>query len=143
MGYFAFMERIDALLMGRRTFEKVCSFDIDWPYNKPVYVLSNSLAEVPKELQDKVILVKGELDEVLRHINSQNLHRLYIDGGQLIQSFIAENKIDEMIITSIPVLLGGGVRLFGETAHEQWLKLERSVVYNNQIVQNHYKRIVD
>ena len=71
MGYGAFMNRVDALLMGRRTFEKICSFDMDWPYEKPVYVLSNTLSEVSEAYKGKVHLVKGELKAVLAHIHSK------------------------------------------------------------------------
>jgi dihydrofolate reductase len=143
MGYGAFMNRVDALLMGRRTFEKICSFDMDWPYEKPVYVLSNTLSEVSEAYKGKVHLVKGELKAVLAHIHSKNHLKLYIDGGQLIQSFLAKNLIDEMIITTMPVLLGGGVRLFGHMPEEQWFTLVKSTVCMDQIVQNHYKRSAD
>ena len=51
MGYNAFMSGIDALVMGRKTFETVCGFDIDWPYEKPVFVLTNSLTEIEEKLK--------------------------------------------------------------------------------------------
>ena len=43
MGYVEFNKGIDALVMGRTTFETVLGFDVDWPYSKPVFVLSNKL----------------------------------------------------------------------------------------------------
>lgn len=43
MGYVKFEEKIDALVIGRGTFETVLGFDVDWPYHKPVFVLSNKL----------------------------------------------------------------------------------------------------
>ena len=48
MGYIEFTNNIDALIMGRTTFEIVCGFDVDWPYDKPVFVLSRTLSEIPK-----------------------------------------------------------------------------------------------
>ena len=69
MGYSRFTEQIDALVMGRRTFETVCGFDIDWPYQKPVFVLSNTLEEIPEKLKDKAQLVKGTLIDVLDEVN--------------------------------------------------------------------------
>lgn len=115
MGYTEFMSGIDALVMGRNTFETVCSFDMEWPYTKPVYVLSNSLDRIPAEFSGKAQLVNGKLKNVLELIRSAGHHDLYIDGGRTIQNFLKEDLIDEMIITVIPVLLGGGVPLFGET----------------------------
>ena len=53
-GYSDFMENIDALVMGRNTYEVVLGFDIPWPYTKPVFVLSNFLESIPDELQEKV-----------------------------------------------------------------------------------------
>jgi dihydrofolate reductase len=61
IGYAKFTSEIDALIMGRTTYETVLGFDIDWPYQKPVFVLSNTLTEIPKELEDKVFLAKGTL----------------------------------------------------------------------------------
>ena len=50
------MHGLDALVMGRTTFETVCGFDIDWPYTKPVFVLSNSLDEIPMTMQSRLSL---------------------------------------------------------------------------------------
>ena len=91
MGYSRFTEQIDALVMGRRTFETVCGFDIDWPYQKPVFVLSNTLEEIPEKLKDKAQLVKGTLIDVLDEVNQSGYYRLYIDGGATIQSFLKED----------------------------------------------------
>lgn len=64
MGYSSFMENIDALVMGRTTFETVCSLDMDWPYQKPVFVLSNSMSEIPHNLKNNVFLINGELESI-------------------------------------------------------------------------------
>jgi dihydrofolate reductase len=53
------MEQVDALVMGRTTFETVCGFDTDWPYDKPVFVLSTKLKEIPTAYENKAFLVKG------------------------------------------------------------------------------------
>lgn len=140
MGYVDFMANTDALLMGRTTFETVCGFDVDWPYTKPVYVLSNSLTEVPEEYDGKVWLVKGPLPEVLQQIHDRGHYRLYIDGGTTITSFLAEGLIDEMVITVFPVLLGGGHRLFGALPQEQDFELVGSKISLGKLVQSHYRR---
>jgi dihydrofolate reductase len=139
-GYNAFIERVDALVMGRKTFETVCSFDIEWPYTKPVFVLSSTMAEVPEKYKGKVELVTGKLSDVLETINSKGYESLYIDGGSCIQSFLKEDLIDELIVSSFPILLGGGAPLFGNLPKDQVYELVKSEVMLGQIVQSHYKR---
>ncbi len=141
MGYDEFTSQIDALVMGRITFETVCGFDIDWPYQKPVFVISNTLEEIPKKFTNKAHLVKGSLTDVLRQIHRRGYSRLYIDGGITIQSFLKEDLIDEMIITIIPILLGSGSPLFSYLPKELEFECTRSEVYLNKIVQNHFRRI--
>lgn len=140
MGYNEFMSTIDALVMGRTTFETVCSFDMEWPYSQPVFVLSNSLKEIPTDYQDKVFLVKGSLSNVLEQIHGKGYHQLYIDGGMTIQNFLKEGLIDEMIITTIPILLGGGYPLFSDLDTPQNFELVHSKIYLSNVVQNYYKR---
>ncbi|RJX71024.1 dihydrofolate reductase [Vibrio sinensis] len=140
MGFNAHMERIDALVMGRNTFEMVLSFGVDWPYSKPVYVLSNTLTSVPAGYEDKVSLIKGELDGVIATLNQQGYHNLYIDGGVTVQQFLEQDLIDEMIISTIPVLLGGGVSLFGSLPEYVNFTLKSSTILLDEIVQSHYLR---
>jgi len=141
MGYVEFNTEIDALVMGRTTFETVLGFGIDWPYDKTVFVLSNTLTEVPKELKGKVQLVKGSLQEVLKIIHDQGYYRLYIDGGGTIQSFLKEDLIDEMVITTIPVLLGGGTPLFSGLSQQLHFECIATKRYLDKIAQNHYRRV--
>jgi dihydrofolate reductase len=141
MGYSEFMADIDALVIGRTTFQTVLSFDIDWPYQKPVFVLSTTLKSVPKVLEDRVFIVNGSIKEILDHIHSKGYQNLYIDGGRTIQSFLKEDLVDEMIITVIPILLGGGTSLFGELEHPLNFKCIETKVYLDQVVQNHFERI--
>ncbi len=140
MGYADFISQVDALVMGRKTFETVCNFDIDWPYKQPVFVLSNTLKKMPDQYTDKAFLTKGSLQEVLEHIHNQGYHRLYIDGGVTIQQFLKEDLIDEMIITIIPVLLGGGYPLFSQLPETLTFECTQSKRYLDKVVQNHFIR---
>lgn len=140
MGYVEFTNGIDALVMGRTTFETVIGFDVPWPYNKPVFVLSNKLNEIPESHKEKAFLVKGTLMEILDQIHKKGFHKLYIDGGTTIRNFLKEDLIDEMVLTTIPVLLGGGSSLFTELPNELKFELIETKRYLNQITQNHYKR---
>lgn len=140
MGWGNFMQGVDALVMGRTTFETVCGFDIEWPYKKHVFVLSNSLSEIPEKFREHASLVKGPLTEVLAQIHAQGHHHLYIDGGRTIQSFLAEDLIDEMVITIIPILLGGGAPLFGHLEEQLQFNCTHTERFSNGMVQNHYER---
>ena len=140
MGYLEFNKDIDALVMGRKTFETVLGFDFDWPYEKPVFVLSNKLKEIPENHKEKAFLVNGTLTEILNEIHEKGFNRLYIDGGTTISSFLKADLIDEMILTTIPILLGGGSPLFTELPNKLNFELIKTKTYLNQITQNHYKR---
>jgi len=140
LGYEKFIQSVDAIVMGRTTFEMVCSFDMDWPYKLPVFVLSKSLTRVPEDLENKVTLVSGPLSEILDQIHKKGYTRLYIDGGATVQSFLKEDLIDELIITTIPILLGGGIPLFGELPKEMEFEHVESTVFLDAIVQDSYRR---
>ena len=140
MGYIEFTHEIDALVMGRTTFETVCGFDIDWPYDKPVFVLSTTMDEIPKSHKGKAFLIKGTLNEILEQIHKNGYNRLYIDGGTTIRNFLKADLIDEMLITTIPLLLGGGSPLFSELPKELKFELVKTKTFLNQVTQNHYKR---
>ena len=140
MGYNRLMEEVDAIVMGRTTFDTVLGFGIDWPYIKHVFVLSNTLKEVPKNLEGKVSLLKGSPQQILDQIHERGYHSLYIDGGRTVQHFLQDDLIDELRITTIPIILGGGFPLFGDLASPMEFEHIESHVYLNQIVQDHYRR---
>jgi dihydrofolate reductase len=140
MGYNKFIEKVDAIVMGRKTFEVVCSFDISWAYTKPVFVVSNTLKTLSEEYKDKVEIVNGSLTKILEYIHGRGHAKLYIDGGTLIQSFLKEDLIDEMTISTIPVLLGGGSSLFGELLKPMEFEYVKSKVFLNAVVQDVYWR---
>ena len=141
LGYGDFMRQIDALVMGRTTFETVCGFDVDWPYQKPVFVLSNTLNEVPELYKGKAFVISGDLKDILAQIHAKGYHQLYIDGGKTIQSFLKEDLIDEMILTTIPILLGGGHALFDRLSSPKQFSCVKSQVLLNNLVQSHFVRV--
>lgn len=140
MGYNEFMSGIDAIVMGRKTFEIVQGFDMDWPYQVPVFVLSNSLKEAPEDLIGKVNLVKGDLKDILKIIHGKGFQNLYIDGGKTIQSFLREDLIDEMTITTIPILLGEGIPLFSNLPKTLMFKCVSSKVFLDAVPQSFFVR---
>ena len=141
MGYVEFMSSVDALLMGRNTFETVDSFDIEWPYQKHVFVLSTRLQRLPEKYENKVTLINGNIREVLDKIHALGYYKLYIDGGKIIQTFLEEDLIDELIISTIPIVLGNGIPLFGKLAQRLRFRLKKTEPLNENLVKSHYIRI--
>lgn len=140
MGFVSLMEKIDAIVMGRTTFETVCNFGGEWPYSKQLFVLSNSLPQIPEPFKDKATLLKGSLQDILTIIHKKGYHVLYVDGGKTVQNFFKEDLIDELIISTLPILLGNGIPLFDTIANSLKFNHLKTEVFLNQIVQSHYER---
>lgn len=139
-GYADFIKNIDAVVLGKNTFELVLSFG-SWPYEKPVFVLSSSLKSVPENLADKIEIINAKPAEVVNKLNLMGFHSLYIDGGKTIQSFLEEDLIDDLIITRIPIILGDGIPLFSYLDKSQRYEQIQTEVYNNALVKTYYRRI--
>ena len=108
-GYNEFMTSVDTVVMGRKTFEKVLTFDF-WPYDgKQVEVLSTTLAPDA----DERVIVHRTLDALIETLNDRGAKRVYADGGRVIQTFLRAGLLNELTITTAPVLLGAGIPLFG------------------------------
>jgi len=113
-GYHAFMDTVDALVMGRATFEKLLSFGVDWPYgDKPVLVLSRSDYDLPNDMPDTVEALTGDLAEIVSGLLQRGFEHIYLDGGVTVQHFLRAGMVDRFILTIIPVLIGKGKPLFG------------------------------
>jgi len=137
-GFNDFIQGVDAIVMGRKTFEKVLSFG-QWPYTKKVFVLSSKLKEVPKEVTDKAEIIAGDIKDITADLNKKGFMNLYIDGGKTVQSFLREGLIDEMVITRIPVLLGSGIPLFGKLDKPIRFDEVETEILDELLVKSHYK----
>jgi dihydrofolate reductase len=138
-GFSDFMKRIDGLIMGRNTFELVLKFG-QWPYSKPVFVLSRTMNELPVDIRNKAELIHGELNTVVDELKDRGFENLYIDGGKTVQSFLKLDMIDELIITRIPIILGSGIPLFEEMDLELRFEHVQTEVLNNTLVKSRYLR---
>jgi dihydrofolate reductase len=107
-GFAEFIDKIDAIVMGRKTFETVLNFD-EWPYSKPMFVLSTTIQNIPSRLHGKVEVLSGDPRIIVEELNSRGFENLYIDGGQTIQRFLRDDLIHEMIITTASVIIGEGI----------------------------------
>ncbi|MBI9044960.1 MAG: dihydrofolate reductase [Anaerolineaceae bacterium] len=138
-GYQDFMNSVDALIMGRNTYEMVLSFG-DWPYGKkPVVVLSSQQLEVPERISDTVSIMCATPGEIVQQLTEQGYQHLYIDGGKTIQEFMREGLIQNLIITKIPILIGSGIPLFGALPQDIRLHHIETIQFENGLVQSKYK----
>jgi dihydrofolate reductase len=107
-GYRAFFDGVDALVMGRRTYDTVLGFD-DWPYTgKRCLVLTHAPAS-PRADEE---FVSGAPAVLLDRLGAEGVRRVYVDGGAVIRQFLAAGLVDELTVSLIPVLLGDGIPLF-------------------------------
>ena len=136
-GYGAFIAGVDCLVMGRNTYEKVLTFG-DWPYDKPVVVMSRSQPPTPDSAPGGVEFTRGAPAEVVAMLRDRGCRSLYIDGGAVIQSFLRAGLITRLIISTIPVLIGEGVPLFGPLDKDLPLRCVASRSFPNGIVQTEY-----
>lgn len=119
--YAAFMGGIDHIVMGRGTYETVLTFE-SWPFGqRGVVVLSSTLEEA-----DARVHVVRSVSEAVSYLNAAPATGVYIDGGQVIQAFLAASLIDELTITRAPIILGSGRPLFGQLDHELRLSLRET-----------------
>ena len=136
-GYDEFMATVDALVIGRKTFETVLAFP-SWPYGeKPVFVLSTrTLAPTPAGAV--VERMSGAPAEIVSHLAGRGIRHIYVDGGITIQRFLQAGLIQRLIITRVPVLIGNGIPLFGFIGRDIVLKHVATRQYASGLVQSEY-----
>ena len=139
--YEEFISRIDAIVIGRGTFEKVLGFPA-WPYNEKlkVFVLSNSIKQVPDKVREKVTLLSMRPRELLNYLSGKGFAFVYVDGGRVIQDFLKDDLINELIVSTAPVLIGSGIPLFGYLGTDLQFKHRRTEIYSNGLVRSCYDR---
>lgn len=136
-GYATFYETIDTVVMGRKTYEKVLSFGIPYPHSqKQNYIISKTLSGSTNQ---SIVFFNGDVKTLVTDLKQQDGKNIFIDGGaQLVQSLLKEKLIDNIIISTIPVLLGCGIRLFNGELPFQNLQLLSTKTFDSGLVQVHY-----
>jgi dihydrofolate reductase len=138
-GYEALMRSVDALVMGRHTFEKVLTF-AEWPYgDKPVVVLSSRHLAIPAGIRTHVQSMSGPPCEIVASLAERGWRHLYVDGGVTIQRFLSEGLVHRLIIARIPVLIGQGIPLFGPLPHDFRLRHIATRQFSSGVVQTEYE----
>ena len=136
-GYDEFYASVDALLMGRNTYETALGFG-GWPYGpKPVFVLS-SRALGPAPEGAVVERVSGTPQEITTQLAARGIEHVYVDGGQTVQQFLRAGLIDRITVTRVPVLIGSGISIFGALDGDVVLKHIATRTYPSGLVQSEY-----
>lgn len=137
-GYADFIEKVDTVILGRKTYEKILSMNVEAPYGeRTVYVLTH----LPGKAKGNLRYYSGSLKDLVIHLRNETGRHIYCDGGaDTIHQLLQEDLIDEMIISIIPVLLGNGIALFKGGLQEQKLSLLKVSSYENGLVKLHYQR---
>ena len=139
-GFCDFFSSVDCLVMGRKSFEKVISFDVDWPYGeKRVVILSRSGVQIPSELESTTEQMAGSPTEVAAILKQRGFTHLYIDGGATIRGFLDAGLIDSIILTRVPILLGSGISLFDGLQREVGVDHITTQSFDSGLVQSEYR----
>lgn len=135
-----FMDSVDGIIMGRGSYENVLNFG-EWPYSKPVVVMSKSLSQedIPEKLEGKVRLVDLDPLELMESLQREGWSRAYVDGGKVVQSFIRDGLIKDFILVTVPILIGDGIRLFGDIDSDIVLELTDLKSFKSGFVQAQYR----
>ncbi len=140
-GYDEFIASVDALVIGRHTFETVLAFET-WPYgSRRVVVLSSRPIDLEAATSAGGVVeqMSGDPAEVVSRLAARGIHHLYIDGGITIQRFLRAGLIERLIVTRVPVLIGEGIPLFGPLPGDVRLRHVATRSYPSGLVQSEYR----
>ncbi len=134
-GFSAFVSGVDALVMGRGTYEVMAPLD-DWPYQgRPVHVLSRTIADGA----DPRITVHRSFEDAVAALDAAGYRRVYVDGGRTVHAFLAAGLVSELTLSRVPVLIGTGHTPFGELPADVALEHARTQVFGGGMVQSTYR----
>lgn len=138
-GYAEFIKDIDTVILGRKTYDKVLTFGIEFPHqDKQCYVITRH----SKPSTENLIFYNGSLEELVTQLKSKKGKDIFVDGGaEIVNEMMKRDLIDEYMISIIPIFIGSGIPLFKPNRPEIRLKLLQSLRFNTGLVQLHYERI--
>lgn len=138
-GYQSFYNSIDTIVMGRKTYEEVLGFGVDWPYpDSKTYVLSSKSIEIKTE---NTYLINEPLEyKIKKWKNNKGKDIWVVGGGELISSMLDLGLIDEMLLTITPVILGSGIPLFPNNPKETKFELVKTEAFDTGFVNLTYEK---
>ena len=138
-GYNEFFGSVDALVIGRKTFETVLGFDA-WPYGKKrVVVLSSRPIDLAQVRGAVVERMSGDPGEIVKKLAADGVQHVYVDGGITIQRFLRAGLVHCLTITRVPVLIGEGIPLFGSLPRDLKLRHMATQTYASGLVKSEYE----
>jgi dihydrofolate reductase len=139
-GYTAFFDSVQALVMGRKTYELSLSFG-EWPYgDKPAYVFTRQTPPVDA----RVRFVADDAAGLIAELHAQGIQNIWlVGGGALVSTFLHAGLIDEFVISVHPLLLGAGIPLFASGIPRLGLRLLGVTPFASGLVQLHYTTEAD
>jgi dihydrofolate reductase len=141
-GYDEFMASVDAVVIGRKTFETVLAY-ATWPYGeKRVVVLSSRPVDFSAVRGGVVEQMAGAPAEVVAKLAAGGVHHVYVDGGITIQGFLRAGLVQRLTITRVPVLIGDGIPLFGALPRDVRLQHVATEHYPSGLVKSEYRVVV-
>lgn len=129
-GFRKLVDSIDALIIGRKTYEVATTVPAPYP-GKRVVVLSNSLHSVRNDME----LYRGDLTQLVSNLHADGIKHIWIDGGVTISQFLDLQMVDSMTLSLIPIVLGAGIPLFNSISKEHECRLISSQSYPSGLVQ--------
>jgi dihydrofolate reductase len=137
-GYNEFIATVDAIVIGRKTFETVLAMD-EWPYEKKRVVVLSSRPVDLSGADGAVEQMSGTPAEIVSRLANRGAGHLYVDGGITIQGFLRAGLVQRLVITRVPVLIGEGISLFGALPHDIQLRHIATRHYSSGLVQSEYE----
>ncbi len=135
-GYGEFINSVDTVIVGRKTYDKVLSIGYDFPHaDKESYIITRT----KKDSIGNIHFYNGSIKELVENLKTKPGMNIFCDGGaEIVNLLLKEQLFDELYISIIPCLLGSGTKLFNEINIESSLKLVDSRAYKSGLVQLHY-----
>jgi dihydrofolate reductase len=128
--------------LGRRTYEEVLGFGVDWPYQGlATFVWSRTLTndDIPAVLADEMVETSAlPPAALLDELAGRGLKSVWIDGGMTLQAFLAAGLVDAIVVTKIPILIGRGMPLFGPLPDDVRLEHLDTKSFPSGVVQSSY-----
>lgn len=135
-GYGKFVDSVDTVILGRKTYDKVLSFGIPYPHSdKQCYIITRSIRPPEKN----ITFYRDDLTTLVKQLKSTPGKNIFVDGGAEVVKLMQDaDLIDEYIVSIIPLLLGNGIRLFIGSEQQNSLRLSSCRSFETGLVQMHY-----
>ncbi|WP_347049147.1 dihydrofolate reductase family protein [Flavobacterium olei] len=139
-GYADFIKTVDAVIVGRKTYDKVISMGFDFPHaDKDAYIITRT----SRPNIGNIKFYTGGLKALVEELKLKNGKNIFCDGGaEIVNELLKSDLIDEFIISIIPILAGNGTKLFTDGRPEQKIEFVSVKSFEKGLTQLHYKRAV-